>query len=57
MLRLKDDWEDLADVDAFWAILSDPKKSRGRWDAAEFFLTGEREIESFMVTARRLGYP
>jgi ubiquinone/menaquinone biosynthesis C-methylase UbiE len=57
MLSLKDDWEDLARVDAFWAILSDPKKSLGRWDVAQFFLTGEKEIELVMNKAEELGYP
>ena len=56
-MKLKHDWEDLAKVDAFWAILSDPSKTHGRWDVADFFLTGEQEIEMVMSDAQKLGYP
>ena len=37
-------WDDLAERDPLWAILSDPAKRGGRWDLRSFFATGEREI-------------
>ena len=37
-------WDDLAERDPLWAILSDPSKRGGRWDLRSFFATGEREI-------------
>jgi hypothetical protein len=42
------DWNDLAAVDPLWAIYSAPGKRHGRWDADEFFQTGETEIEEVM---------
>lgn len=51
------DWEELADLDPCWAILSCPSGRFGGWDVDEFFLTGEREIEGVMEHAVRLGYP
>ena len=50
------DWEDLAKVDPLWAVLQDPRKF-GKWNLAEFFATGEREISEVMVKADKLGYP
>lgn len=31
-----------------WAILTDPAKAGGRWNADEFFATGVREVGAFM---------
>jgi len=42
------EWEDLAELDPLWAILSDEKKKFGRWDLEEFFASGEREIDDLM---------
>lgn len=39
-------WEGLAQQDALWAILTDPSKKRGKWNEAEFFGTGEMEIQT-----------
>ena len=42
------EWEDLAQLDPLWAILSDNRKQFGRWNKEEFFASGEREIASVM---------
>jgi SAM-dependent methyltransferase len=55
--RLKEDWNRLAESDPLWAILTDPAKRCGGWDAGEFFATGVREIADAMETARGFGYP
>lgn len=47
-------WERLAQDDPFWAILSDPSKRGGGWDAGEFFATGEREIADLMAYLDRI---
>src|SRR5690349_7127543 len=57
MSRHKQDWEDLAQVDPYWAILSDPARQLGNWDVADFFRTGKAEFEKVMQAARRLGRP
>jgi SAM-dependent methyltransferase len=41
-------WEDWAQADPLWAILSDPAKSQRRWDRDEFFATGRDEIRTVM---------
>jgi len=54
---LKRDWEDMAELDPLWAILSVPDKKFGKWNIDEFFLTGIREIERILKEGARLGYP
>lgn len=41
-------WNELAALDPMWTILSVPDKIGNRWDDAEFFATGEREITSLV---------
>ncbi len=53
----KRNWEDLADVDPLWAILSDSRRQHGGWNLDEFFQSGEQEIANMMASAERLGYP
>jgi SAM-dependent methyltransferase len=52
---LRDDWEYLANEDAFHAILTDENKAHGRWDVGEFMATGTAEIETVMQHLSRLG--
>jgi ubiquinone/menaquinone biosynthesis C-methylase UbiE len=33
-------WNSLAELDPLWTILSEPEKKFGKWDATEFFATG-----------------
>jgi len=51
------DWNDLAQVDPLWAVLSVDGKRNGRWDQDEFFATGEAEVEQILATATQLGRP
>lgn len=55
--RQQRDWEDLAGLDPFWAILSDPERRGGGWDAEEFFRTGDADAERVLRVARELGRP
>lgn len=52
---LQRQWDRFGRVDPLWAVLSLPDKRHGRWDEAEFFATGEREIEDVLAHARSLG--
>jgi 2-polyprenyl-3-methyl-5-hydroxy-6-metoxy-1,4-benzoquinol methylase len=47
-------WNQLAQRDPLWAILSDPTRRGGRWDLDTFFRTGEREISTLMYQLERL---
>jgi trans-aconitate methyltransferase len=51
------DWNDLAQVDPLWAVLSVDSKRHRRWDPDEFFATGEAEVEQILATATQLGRP
>jgi ubiquinone/menaquinone biosynthesis C-methylase UbiE len=57
LARYRQDWEDLGELDPFWAILTRRDRRYGKWDIEEFFLTGEEEARSVMRTADRLGLP
>src|SRR5438034_9687481 len=51
------DWEELAELDPLWAVLSDPGRSGGRWPIDEFFATGEGEVSGALDVAANLGRP
>ena len=55
--RLSREWDELADQDALWAILSNDPERRGRWDVVEFFATGEREVDDVLARADALERP
>ncbi len=42
--KLGEDWEDMAQMDMLFSILSDPDSRFGKWDRDEFFSTGQTEI-------------
>ncbi len=51
------DWNELAELDPYWAILTRPGLRYGAWDSDEFFATGEVEIDMVMRRAAQLGHP
>jgi ubiquinone/menaquinone biosynthesis C-methylase UbiE len=57
LARHRQHWEELGELDPFWAILSRRDRKYGKWDIEEFFLTGEEEIRSVMSVGDRLGLP
>jgi SAM-dependent methyltransferase len=54
--KLKNDWENLAETDPLWAILTDSTKTGRKWDVAEFMATGDAEITTVMGYLARSGY-
>jgi SAM-dependent methyltransferase len=42
------DWQDLAQLDPLYAILTAKGKEFGKWDPDEFFAAGQTEIETLM---------
>jgi SAM-dependent methyltransferase len=54
--KLKNDWENLAESDPLWAILTDNTKAGRKWDVAEFMATGDAEIATVMGYLARSGY-
>jgi hypothetical protein len=55
--RHQQDWEDLGDLDPYWATLASPERRFGRWDLDEFFRSGEVEIGRLTEHLQRLDYP
>src|SRR3954451_21033973 len=53
--ELQKNWNQFGEQDPLWAILTTPGKRHGRWDPAEFFRTGEIEIDDVIVYIDRLG--
>jgi len=51
------DWEDMARVDPYWAVVSSPDKRFGGWEAEELLRTGESRVASLLRRGRRLGHP
>ena len=48
-------WERIGHDDPLWAVLFWEGQEGGRWDVAEFFDTGERDVERFLEEARVIG--
>lgn len=55
--RHRQEWEDLAQRDPLWAILSYRRHKFGRWDPEEFLATGTRQVGSLLERCRALGCP
>ena len=50
------DWEDLAEVDLYWSILSDPAKRHGAWNEEDYLRSGVVEIDRHLARAAQLGH-
>ena len=55
--KSKTHWDDMGELDPYWAILSEPGTKFGRWDLDEFLATGGEEIDRVMRAGQRLGLP
>ncbi len=57
LARLQREWDELAETDAMWAVLTDPSRKGGLWTVEEFFAAGEAEIAAALERASELGRP
>jgi SAM-dependent methyltransferase len=55
--RHRRDWEQLAETDPLWAVLTEPSRKGGGWTRNEFLETGDREIAGVLERAAALGRP
>lgn len=55
--RHQRDWEDLARLDAMWAIASTPERRGGGWDVDEFIASGRRKVGKLIQRLDELGLP
>ena len=49
--RQRRDWEELAEFNPEWAVLSEPEARFAGWDMDEFFRRGGEQIERTMAVA------
>lgn len=54
--RQAQDWNELAQLDPYWAILTAADKRFGGWDNNEFFDIGTVEVAALMKRVERLGH-
>lgn len=57
LIETQRNWDELGKTDPLWAILTSPDRKGGKWDLAEFFATGRREVAEAMDRAQTLGLP
>ena len=57
LAQLEQDWNELAALDPYWAILTTSGKRFGRWDHDEFFATGTAEAAALVDRIEELGHP
>lgn len=57
MDRQRRDWNEIGDLDALWAILSEPSKRYGRWNVDDFLATGRVEIDAVLEASEAWGLP
>jgi ubiquinone/menaquinone biosynthesis C-methylase UbiE len=55
--EIKRNWDELAEMDPLWAVLSFQEYGFGKWDTRQFFRTGDEEISKVMQACLQLGYP
>jgi 2-polyprenyl-3-methyl-5-hydroxy-6-metoxy-1,4-benzoquinol methylase len=47
------EWNEIAEIDPMWAILSRPDKKHSKWSVEEFFATGREEIDEAIALVER----
>jgi SAM-dependent methyltransferase len=57
LARERQNWEELANLDPLWAILSFRNRKFGRWDNDAFFAEGDRDVQHLIERFQQLGYP
>lgn len=53
----RQDWEDLAELDPMWAVLSAPDKQGNQWKSEDFYAAGVATVERRREALRKLGLP
>ncbi len=53
----KREWEELGELDPFWAIAGGAQRRHGRWDPDAFFASGRREVDGLTRRLAELGVP
>lgn len=51
------DWQELAELDPYWAALTEGSKRAGGWDERDFARSGTEEVERLLAHTETLGAP
>jgi SAM-dependent methyltransferase len=54
--RNREEWDDLAVLDPYWATITDPSQKFGQGSLQAYLRTGEEEIDWVLAGAERLGH-
>lgn len=46
LTELQKNWNEFGKRDPFWAVLTDPRCRNNKWDPAEFFASGESDVQA-----------
>jgi len=55
--KLREEWNEIASVDALWAISSRPDRKFNKWQLEEFFATGRDQVELVLNICEKVGRP
>jgi glycosyltransferase involved in cell wall biosynthesis/ubiquinone/menaquinone biosynthesis C-methylase UbiE len=53
--KIRQSWDEFGREDPFWAVLTNPDKTDGRWSEAEFFEIGRHDIQAALQRITTLG--
>jgi SAM-dependent methyltransferase len=57
VMEEKQNWEEIAAQDPFWAVLADPDGKYGKWNEDDFYSLGESQIDEVLTHAAKFGQP
>jgi SAM-dependent methyltransferase len=54
--QLREGWEEAAETDPLFNILTDPGREGGKWDEAAFFARGQRDVGELFAGLGQIGF-
>lgn len=55
LTELQNNWNEFGKRDPFWAVLTDPRCRNNKWDPAEFFASGEGDVQAALDLVESCG--
>jgi SAM-dependent methyltransferase len=56
-LNRRREWDDMAFLDPYWAVLTDPDAKRRGWDRSAFFASGDEKVNELLRVAEQFHLP
>ena len=54
--RQKNSWENLAKLDPYWSILSDPTRLENKWNINDFYANGSKQVLKILTFLESNGF-